>query len=60
MPTVGRVHHRPRSRTGPAAPTGDPRDRETRTVLARLLSLYEVALRHGDEPVIGLVANLRR
>ncbi|MEV2262760.1 hypothetical protein AB0J13_29340 [Streptomyces anulatus] len=48
------------SRTGPAAPIGDPQDRETRTVLARLLSLYEVALRRGDEPVIGLVANLRR
>ncbi|MEU4032325.1 hypothetical protein [Streptomyces anulatus] len=40
------------SRTGPAAPIGDPRDREALTVLARLLSLYDVALRRGDEPVI--------
>ncbi|MFI1226091.1 MULTISPECIES: hypothetical protein [unclassified Streptomyces] len=38
----------------------DLQDRETRTVLARLLSLYAVALRRGDDPVIGLVADLRR
>ncbi len=38
----------------------DLQDRETRTVLARLLSLYAVALRRGDDPVIGLGANLRR
>ena len=34
-------------------------DLPTRTILARLLSLYEVALRRGDEPVIDLVKDVR-
>ncbi|MFF8786701.1 hypothetical protein [Streptomyces sp. NPDC015125] len=34
-------------------------DLPTRIVLARLLSLYEVALRRGDKPVIDLVKDVR-
>ncbi|MFJ2225642.1 hypothetical protein ACIOFY_37070 [Streptomyces anulatus] len=38
----------------------DLSDRETRTVLARLLSLYAGALSSGDQEVIGLVKDLCR
>ncbi|MFJ1954505.1 hypothetical protein ACIOGT_25125 [Streptomyces microflavus] len=35
-------------------------DLPVRTLLARLLHLYEWALTHHDQPMIGLVDDLRR